>query len=61
MVIVEPDPHLAQVVLAVGAPGRLAGGLDGRQEQAHEHADDRHDDEQLDQREARDRFRPHGR
>jgi hypothetical protein len=59
--IVEPDAHLAEIVLALGAPGRLAGRLHGRQEQADEYADDRHHHEQFDQGEARDRFRPHGR
>src|SRR5205823_6186666 len=40
------------VVLALGPVGGLADLLDGRQQQADQHADDGDDDQQLDQREA---------
>ena len=48
---VHRERELANVVLATRPPGRLACGLDRRQEQADEHADDGDDDEQLDERE----------
>ena len=39
-------------LFAPGPPGGLARRLHGREQESHEHADDRDDDEQLDQREA---------
>jgi hypothetical protein len=36
--------------LALGAAGRRTGGLDRRQEQPHQHADDADHDQQLDER-----------
>src|SRR5262245_14800706 len=44
--------HLLQVVLALRAAGRLAGLLDGRQEQPHEHGDDGNHNQELDKCEA---------
>ena len=41
--------QLLQVVGALGTAGRLAGRLDGGQEQRDQDGDDRDDDEQLDQ------------
>ena len=43
--------HLLQIVGADRPPGRLAGGLHGRQQQRDQNADDRNHDQQLDQRE----------
>ena len=48
----QPDKELPHLVAAGGAPGRLAGGLDGREEEPHENADDGDDDEELHEREA---------
>ena len=42
---------LLRVVLALTAPGGLAGSLDGGEEQADERADDRDHDQELDERE----------
>jgi hypothetical protein len=36
----------------VSAARRFAGGLDGRNQQRHQHADNRNDDEQFDEGEA---------
>jgi hypothetical protein len=44
------DADLVQVVGALRAPRRLARGLHRRQQDRHEHADDRDHDQQLDQR-----------
>jgi hypothetical protein len=38
---------LLEVILAFGSPGRFACGLDRRQQQCHENADDRDNDEKL--------------
>ena len=46
-------PELLEVVLAAGPPASLAGLLDGWQQQADEHADDRNHYQKLDQRKAR--------
>src|SRR2546421_30440 len=51
MVVVEGQADLLQVVLALGAGGRLAHLLDGGQEQADEDGDDGDHHQQLDQRE----------
>jgi len=48
---VQGQAELLQVVDALGATGRLAGRLHGRQEQGDQHADDGDDHQQLDQRE----------
>ena len=50
-VVVDRQADLLQVVDALGAPGGLAGRLDGRQEQGNQDGDDGDDDQQLDQRE----------
>ena len=52
MVIVQGEPDLLQVVDALGTAGRLAGGLDGRQQQGDQDRDDGDHDQQLDQRES---------
>jgi hypothetical protein len=52
-VIQDREADLLEVVLALGAVGRLADLLDGRQQQAHQHRNDRDHDEQLDERERR--------
>ena len=43
---------LLEIVQALRAAGALAGGLNRRQQQRHQHADDRDHDQQLDQRKA---------
>jgi hypothetical protein len=49
---VQRDPELMQIVLARGAAGRFAGGLHGRQQERHEHANDGDHDQQLYERKA---------
>ena len=49
-VVVHGHAQLPEVVLALAAAGRLAGGLDRRQEQRHQNADDGDHDQQFDQR-----------
>ena len=44
--------HLLQIIDALGAPGCFASGLNGRQQEGHEDADDRDDNEEFDEREA---------
>src|SRR5262249_50550197 len=46
----QGQPHLLEVVQALGAVGRLAHLLDGGEEQPDEHRDDANDHQQLDQR-----------
>ncbi len=46
------ETHLFDVVDTLGAAGGLASGLDRRQQQADQHADDRDDHQQLNEREA---------
>ena len=53
VIVVRGQDNLLEVVLALEAVGGLAHLLDGGQEQADEHRDDRDDDQQLDQREGR--------
>src|SRR5512135_2216174 len=48
----QREAELAHVILALGAAPRLAGGVDGGQEQADQDADDADHHQQLDQREA---------
>jgi hypothetical protein len=48
---VQGDAQLLEVILTAHPPGRFAGGLDGGQEQGHEHTDDGNNDQQLDKRE----------
>ena len=55
-VIVESVADLLQVVDALSSTGRLSGGLDRRQEQRDENADDRDDYEELDERESTGRI-----
>ena len=43
LVIVQAQAHLLEIVGALDAAGRLAGGLDGRQEQGDQDRDDRDD------------------
>ena len=45
----DRQADLLEVVHALVPPGRLACRLDRRQQQRHEDADDRDDDQQLDQ------------
>jgi hypothetical protein len=45
------DAELLELVLARHAPGSLTGGLNRREEEADEGADDRDHDEQFDERE----------
>jgi hypothetical protein len=49
---VKGDPDLLQVVGALDSPRRLACRLHGGEEQRDEHADDRDNDQELNQREA---------
>jgi len=49
MVIVQRNPQLAEVVQALRSPRRLAGGLNGRQQERYQDADDRNHDQQLDE------------
>ena len=51
LVIVERQRDLPEVIGATGPPGRLAGRLHRRQEQADERADDGDHHEEFDQRE----------
>ena len=55
MVFLRGETELLQVVLAMGAIGRFARGLNRRHDQRDEHGDDGDDDEQLDERECRSR------
>ena len=50
-VVVAGKPQLLYVVDALSAASRLAGGLNGRQQQCDQHRNDRDNDKQLDQRE----------
>src|SRR5262249_4672847 len=52
VVVVEGQPDLLEIVLALHACGRLAHFLHGGQEQSDQHADDGNNHQQLDQREA---------
>jgi hypothetical protein len=49
--IVQRQSQLLNLILALRAPGRLAGRLHGGQQQRHEHADNGDDDQELNQRE----------
>jgi hypothetical protein len=49
---VHRQADLLEVIAALGAAGRFAGRLHGRQEQSHEHADDRDHHQQFHQRES---------
>ena len=51
LVVVDREHELADVALATGPSGRLAGALHGRQEHADERADDRDHDQQFHERE----------
>jgi len=50
--VVHRQRPLPQIVYAFGPPRRLASGLNRRQKQRYQDADDSDDDEQLDEREA---------
>ena len=49
------DAQLTQIVLALGAARRFASGLHRRDNERHERADDRHDDQQFDEGKRRTR------
>jgi hypothetical protein len=49
-VVAATKRKLLQVVDALGPPSRLAGGLNGRQQQRHQDANDGNHDQQFDQR-----------
>jgi hypothetical protein len=51
VIAVQRERQILEVVLALRAAGRFAGGLDGRQQQCDEDANDRDDDQELDERE----------
>jgi hypothetical protein len=51
-VLGEGEAELPQIRLALRAAGTLTGGLNRRQQEPHNQADDRDDDEQLHQRQA---------
>ena len=48
VIIVQTEPDLLQIVDALNAPGRLAGGLHGRQQKTDENGDNCDDHQQLD-------------
>jgi hypothetical protein len=48
---VHPQAELLEVIETLTPPGSLTGGLDGRQEEADEGANDGDDDEQFNERE----------
>ena len=52
MVILECDPELLEVVDALAAAGRFARGLNRRQQECYENANDRDHHEQFDERKA---------
>ena len=52
VVIVDADADLPEIIEALRPAARLAGLLDGRQQNAGERANDRDDDERLDERHA---------
>lgn len=47
---VQRQSELLEIVQALNAPARLAGGTHGRQHQSDKHADDDDDDQELDER-----------
>jgi hypothetical protein len=49
MVVVQRNAELLEIIPALGTAGSLASGLNGRQQQRDEDADDRNHDQQLDQ------------
>jgi hypothetical protein len=51
-VVERAESELLEVVAALAAPHRLAGGLDRREEHPDERPDDRDHDEQFDERES---------
>ncbi len=53
MIVVQGQAHLLEIVLALGAAGRLARLLHSRQQQGNQDRDDRDHDEQLNQGEPR--------
>ena len=61
LMIVGGQPELADAVYTVRAAGGFAGSLDGRKEQGHQHADDRDDCQEFDEREGREPALAHGR
>lgn len=52
MIVMHGQHHLFQVIPARHPPRRFASGLDSRQEQRHQDANDGNDDEQLDEGES---------
>ena len=53
VIVVAGNAELLEIVAALRAAGRFAGGLNGRKQQGDEDRDNRDHDQQLDQREAR--------
>ena len=49
-VILESDAELFEIVQALRPPRRFTGALNGRQQKRDQHADNRDDDEQFDER-----------
>jgi hypothetical protein len=49
-VVQEGSGHLPEIVLALSLAGRLARGLNRRQQKSYEHADDRNHDQQFHER-----------
>jgi len=56
MQFLNGQPALLEIVATLHAPRRLARRLHGGQQQRHQDADHRDDDQQFHQREARSRF-----
>jgi hypothetical protein len=52
MVVVQRNPHLLEVVLALCPPRRFTRLLHGRQQQSDQDRDDRNDHQQFDQSKA---------
>jgi hypothetical protein len=50
VVVVQPQPHLLQVVEALRSPRGLPCGLDGGQKKSDQHANDRNDNKQFNER-----------
>src|SRR5262245_4044505 len=53
MIIVQGDPHLPEIVLALRTPGRLPRLLNRREQQGHEDGDDGDHHQEFDQRKRR--------
>ena len=53
MVHLEGEPELLEMIGALRSPCSFSSHLNGGQQQGHQNTDDRDDDEQFDEREAR--------